>query len=995
MAESKGLLGRVLSGLGTRMFRVRVVPGPRIRKRLGVAILLVSVFAMPCFAQEQVQRSYAIPSQALGTSLNQLALAADRQILVPPELVRGRTAPALSGRYTIDSALRHLLTGSRLTYTVDASGTIVIKRAAPVTPPKTKSRRAEATAETSEPTKLESVEVTGSRLPRAAIEGPQEIKVYTNTDIAQSGQKTVTAFLNTLPMVSTVVGEEGFDTVGGAGTVRLRGLPVGSTLVLLNGRVVEGAGSGQSHGNPFDLNNIPLAAVQRIEVVPEAASAVYGSDAIGGVVNIILRKDLDGGEVNVTSGAPSVGDYRDTTVNAAWGKTFAGGNVTLVGSYQTRGALLTSDRELTANQDYRRFGGVDERSTSCDPGNVYSVDGSSLPGLDSSFAGIPISDGGSLSPSDFVATSGVLNRCSAGKYGYSVIPSTHRGSLLFDSNFQLTANTHVFAQVLYSQVQQDPYLSPRSVTRIPVPADNPFNPFGVPVAVTYRFATGGNFGSAIGTTHFLRVLAGLKGGWGDTWNWQVAAWQSADHAALTDKNTVNTSALLSALANTDPTQSINLFTSGSPASPEVMANILYDAPVDTSSKLQTVNGFLRGTLFDLPAGPLDVVLGGEYNHARQSLYAPGEGLAVTDTYSRSIRSVYGEARVPLMKARDSGSGDKLALTFAARYDRYSDFGSKFTPEAGLEFRPVPSLLLRASYGKAFKAPDLRAVYASVASYSGIEVAPDPLRGGEIYPVSIKFGGNPDIQPQTGSSRSIGFVWSSQNIPNLQIALNNFRITQDNRITQPNPLLVIDNPEAFPGRLIRANPSPEDISKGYAGPITLIDSTYLNFGSLDVRGFDFDVDYRFDTDAGTFSPSLNATEIYKYEAAVAPGAPLENRLDYASADAFATRWKGTVALGYSNGPWSARVAGRYISKYLDYNLSQTLGNYWLFDTSLRYALGHDVGSDGPLWHNAYAEINVVNAFNKAPQFTDYYGTGYDPRIADIRGRFISLTLGTHW
>jgi len=949
------------------------------------------------FAQARDQKPINIPPGDLVGALDALAKQSGAEFIYRADQLTGLHTEGAQGNLSADEALSRLLRGSGFVIKHDASGAILIVKGDQPAKPSKPAKRDDASARSNEeaPAELEKVTVTGSRLPQVSIQGPQEVKLYTRANITESGQKTVMDFLNTLPTVSTVVSEAGFDTVGGAGAVRLRGLPIGSTLVLLDGRAVEGAGSGQSHGNPFDVNNIPISAVERIEVVPEAASAVYGSDAIGGVVNIILRKDLDGGEVNVTSGSPTDGVYRDTTVNAVWGKKFERGDLSFVGSYQVRGALLNTDRELTANQDYRRYGGLDERSTSCTPGNVYSADGKNLPGLSSSFAGIPYSTNGALTPSDFLSTSGVLNKCSSGSFGGTIVPSTHRASLMGYGNYAITETTQAFFQAAYTQIEQAPYLSPRSVSQIAVPATNPFNPFGVPVRVTYRFADEGRFGSAIGTEMFSRIVGGFKGTWGDRWDWEVAAWQSGDHMNSKDENTINTAALVGALANTDPTQSINLFSSGIPASQTILDKILYDAPVYSSSKLQVVNGFVRGSLFDLPAGPVNVVLGGEYDHTRQSLYAPGEGLPTVDTFSRSARSIFGEMHIPVLAAADGEVGEKLALTFAGRYDDYNDIGSRFTPQGGVEFRPTETLLLRATYAEAFKAPDLRAIYASPIVYSGIEVAPDPLRGGELYPTTLKYGGDLTLKPQTGNSRSIGFVWSSKAIENLQIGLTNFRVTQNDRIIQPNALTMIANPAAFPGRVVRQAPTADDVAKGYAGLITLIDSSYTNYGELIVEGFDLDVDYKFDTAIGTFSPALSVTEVYKYDAAVAPNAPLQDRLGYASADAFATRWKGTVSLAYNTGEWTARVAGRYISGYIDYDLVRHLGDYWLFDASLHYALGKRFFAEDSLMKNAYVEASVVNAFNKAPQFTDYYGTGYDPRMADIRGRFVSMTLGTRW
>ena len=162
----------------------------------------------------------------------------------------------------------------------------------------------------------------------------------------------------------------------------------------------------------------------------------------------------------------------------------------------------------------------------------------------------------------------------------------------------------------------------------------------------------------------------------------------------------------------------------------------------------------------------------------------------------------------------------------------------------------------------------------------------------------------------------------------------------------------------------------------------------------VDGFDANIDYQFHTAIGTFSSSLNVTEIYKYAAAVSPGSPVENRLGYASTDAFAARWKGSLGLGYAHGNWTGRVAGRFISSYEDYDRARRLGDFWLFDVSLRDNFGKHFAASDSLLRNTYADLSVVNTLNRTVQFSSS-GSGYDPRMADIIGRFVSLTVGTHW
>lgn len=997
-----------------------------------VALSLIGISAASD-SQAAIRKPISIPAQELGSALQSLAKARGFQVVYLSDAVDSLHTGGVKGDFTADEALRQLLSGTGLSYrhlddatvtvfpaTEAGSGSSSPSRPPASSPSNTAPRKQESqnrlrlaqaeqsaasqsvgdttTNKDSADAKTEVVTVTGSRLTQVSVQGPQEVKVYTREAISKSGQQTVMDFLNTLPAVSTIVSESGYDTVGGAGAVRLRGLPVGSTLVLLDGRSVEGAGTGQSHGNPFDLNSIPNAAVERIEIVPEASSAVYGSDAIGGVVNIILRKNFDGGEVSGSVGEPTDGAYSDTSGSLAWGKTFSRGNVSVIANYQLRGSLATTERELTSNQDYRRYGGVDERGSNCAPGNVRTLDGSNLPGLASSYAAIPTSSTGILTPADFLATSGTKNLCSYGSFGPTITPATRRLSYLAHANYELTDAVQAFFEGMYTEVAQEAHSSPRSVYSQVVPADNPFNPFGVPVAVDYRFASEGLYGFDNGNTYFDRILGGFRGSLGARWDWEVAAWQSEDHGKLREANTIDTTALSAALANTDPAQSVNLFSSGAPATAAVLAAIVTDPPVLIESRLHTVNGFVRGSVFDLPAGPLKILIGGEYNRMKQSMFVPGEGQTVPDSFSRNSKSGFTELNIPILAgsgAAGTGSGQMLAVSFAGRYDDYSDFGGKFTPQGGIEFRPIKTLLLRASYSKAFKAPDLRTVYSSPIHYTGVDLAPDPFRGGEVYAGALQFGGNRNIKPQTGNSRSFGLVWSSQAIESLQVSVTDFRITEENRITTPSQAELLAHPEVFTGRVVRAAPTAEDVAKGYLGRVISIDASSLNYGQLVVEGVDLDIDYKFPTPIGTFSPTLAVTEIYKYDSSLSPGTAPENRLGRASDDAFATRWKGTLAIGYSQGPFSGQFGGRYISSYLDYDRKNTLGNYWLFDASAQFDAGKMGLGSGSFWHGAYVSAAVINLFDKKPQFTDYYGTGYDPRMTDIRGRFATVTAGLRW
>ena len=230
---------------------------------------------------------------------------------------------------------------------------------------------------------LQEVVVTGSRIPVLTSEQIQPVRSYTQVDIEESGRTTITDFLNALPDVSRAVGEEGIVASPGQSSVGLHGLPSGTTLLLLDGRRVELGNQGF-----FDLGNIPLSAIDRVDVLPVGASAIYGADALAGAVNIVLRKNVDGFEANLKLGHIAGADSTDA--NAAWGKTWERGSVSLIATYQERGQLLGSQRELTSTTDFPAtaptFAYV---FNDCSPGNVFTLDGSNLPGLNSSQAAIP------------------------------------------------------------------------------------------------------------------------------------------------------------------------------------------------------------------------------------------------------------------------------------------------------------------------------------------------------------------------------------------------------------------------------------------------------------------------------------------------------------------------------------------------------------------------------------------------------------------------------
>jgi hypothetical protein len=274
---------------------------------------------------------------------------------------------------------------------------------------------------------------------------------------------------------------------------------------------------------------------------------------------------------------------------------------------------------------------------------------------------------------------------------------------------------------------------------------------------------------------------------------------------------------------------------------------------------------------------------------------------------------------------------------------------------------------------------------------------DPTTNQQVV-VPVTTGGNPKLKSELGKSSSFGVVYESAMIRGLELGISQWHIEETDSIQNLAPQTILNYAGLFPGAVTRA-PS---CASGPPCPITNLQAGSTNFGDIDVRGIDYDASYALPSTWGVWRVSVNAAQIYRYTASFQPGLPATNRLSVAndSDQDWAPRWKGTVALGWSGGPFAAGVTGRYTGKYRDYEpladgLFQTLGNFWLFDFNAHLDIGKAFNQNGTWLRNAFVDIGGVNVFNRPPQYSTFYfgtGPGYDALQADIRGRFLYAQFG---
>ncbi len=951
--------------------------------------LVVFIFGLSAVLAAQTREiDFDIPATDAISAIPEFARQAGLQIVAPADRLKGVKTLALKGTYDIRKALKQLLIGTGLEISSDDGTTITLQYAA-------NERTSRADRGLDPDRALDEVVVTGSRIALApGRETAQPVKAYSRVDMQRSGQTTIADFLNTLPSVSTSNVEGDSQSFLGRTTVQLHGLPAGTTLTLLNGRRIEGGYYGY-----FDLGSVPAAAIERIEVLPVGSSAVYGSDALAGAVNLVLRKDIEGFEVNAKYGGANRTGEDDFSVAA--GRKWERGSISIIASFQGRTNLLTNDRRITSTASIPSGAPDFETTDSCSPGTVYSLNGQGLPGLgNATQAAIPRGISGKPTIASFQAAAGTVNTCNF-YLDTALIPQTRREGALISAHYAFNENADVFAEVLVSNefqrnlVGDAVTLQGGSSAETTIGAGNPYNPFGEDVGVSYAYR--GLLSSYDNWQTFFRPLIGVRGSLSHGWDYEITGVFSQDHAHDASSYTDQTS-LQSALNATDPEFAFNPFASGAPGSPQLLRSLLDTVADSFRNQLISTQAVLRGTLLTLPAGPLKAVFGAQFDHEREiTTFSENQPDASSIDLSRNTYAIFTEERLPLIaNAVHPAAGETVALSLAGRYDHSNDFGGKATGQAGLEWRPRDSLLFRAAYATSYKAPQLTQIVGGITSPYSEEIV-DTLRAGQSYTTTIQPGANPGLKPETGRSQVYGMVYDSAALQGFKISMNYFSIQIGNYIAQLDPQVLIQNPGLFPRAIDRAAPTAADTAQGFPGVITQIQDLYYNYGDIRASGVDFDVNYRLTTDIGVFTPSIAVTDMVRYRSSLTPASPSVSYLSQATlyGPGFAPRWKGTVSANLESGPLSTNVTGRYVGKYTDYQdyvaNSNELGNTWYCDVNLHYDVGKALGITDRWYSKGYAELGAVNLFDKLPKFSDN-GYGYDYAESDIRGRFVYLQFG---
>jgi iron complex outermembrane receptor protein len=853
------------------------------------------------------------------------------------------------------------------------------------------------------------VNVTGSNIPRADPEASLPVQIFTRAELQASGAGTVADFLARVP--ANVLGANDQLAIGdvvhpGLASANLRGFGAGSTLVLVNGRRVANYAY---DGSAVDLNAIPLAAVARIEVLKDGASAVYGTDAIAGVVNVILRKNFAGIEAALEGDFTQHGggDSGQAVVTAGTGTLDADRfNAFAMLSWRKDDALRASQRPFSST-GYRPDAGVNLLSGVSFPANVDV-----RPGLIAS----PAHDTGCMPPASIPVDDLLGVRVPICGYDFAstvdLKPQVERTAFFARAAYAFDAQTEFFAEALYATNRFVLHNSPTSVfqsalsSTAPVlyPASGPYYPtafaaaYGISGDLHLRFRT-----EALGPqtddvdTQALRVVVGAQS--------TFAGWKTDAALVYSDNRQSDSFAsgyvsqrlLLPALA----TGLINPFGPSTPQGDALLASTQITGDTH-DAKARTLGADVRASteLGALPGGPAAVAIGAELRRERLdnvygSVWTSNDVIGVggdqqSASGQRDVGAAFVETRLPLFERFD--------VTLAARYDHYSDFGGTFNPRVALGWQPTTMVLLRGSWATGFRAPALYDLHAPVTRQGivGANLA-DPLRcpvtdlpedcpGSFLSSFTALAGGNPDLAPEHSEQANAGVVIGGRSGPAL--TLDYWNIHKSNVITTLDPGVLFANFSRFASTNIVRGPV-EPAFPNLPGPIQYVVLRKQNLGDLRASGVDVDARWPLATSTlGHFTFELSGTYAIDWSEQLDGVHYTSLVARKSSAIAPIPRWKHYATLDWQRGPWGATLAERFQSGYLDANVDRagdplpvaprSASSYELWDLQTRYA-----GIP-----NTTVTLGVLNLADRAPPFTNQPYTrqfGYDPVYADPLGR----------
>jgi len=1002
---------------------------PRSVPFRSVVIAIVCAISISPNAMADTPRKVDVPSGDLATALQKLAEQSGVEFIYSVDQIKGIHTGGVHGEYTAETAVIKLLQGTNLKITVHKSGAILIAvpnsntlsdasnsppadrlqlaQSRPGSNPQDASMRVDYPAPTMDlesNDELEEIIVTGSRLRTTEAATASPVTVITQEQIKKMGFSTVEDVIRSLPQnygslnggttrdPSSPYGQD----AQGQSAADLRGLGPENTLVLVNGRR---RAVSSSFGDVVNLNTIPVGSIDRIEIMTDGASAVYGSDAVAGVINFILKKDYQGRETHVRQELGANGG--DTaSLEQTLGDSWSSGTVTFSGRF-AKSDPVNSTRLGYTTSNLTSRGGDDWRHTrEGQPGVVQGF--GALPPGDNGTIGIA----GKLSPANIVPYDPAASPADflAGQKHYSIDINAEQN---------LSGWARAYGEFSFGKNTSEATDGADHAYFATVPATNRFNDLGQPVTVGYRFLNEVQQGllPAQLTTSDQRALGGVLGvkiTLPKDWTLDISANHSREDASfnlLRIDPTILAERLSGFDVNGNPipaNQQLNLFGNGTAQNPAALAGLMHwgihglyvnDNFSSSDSGLLTA----EGSLLKLAGGDMRLAAGGEFRREELSYTDVGnlDNLLVANP-SRTVKAAFAEMNIPLVGEHNRVPGVySLNVYGAGRWEQYSIKGpfdgtqapnrtenfSQTSPKVGFSWYPWQELKVRGTFSKSFRAPLLSDLFATTTGPDNYLPIVDPQNPGQgtIYPNAYQTG-NPNLGPETANNYTGGLDWKpGGTLSGLAVTLTYSRIDFANRITSAYDYYGTPLFYTLPGVIVR-DASGNIVAVNFTKPV--------NIASRRSESADALLSYGMDTRAGQLTFGVSGTYAIKLEDSPGPGLP---SLVLDGTQNGPERVKGRAWTSWSRRNYGLNLYANYSSSYTNTNIyspsmlaPQPVDHYTTFDLNGFYNLPRDFSINA----------GVRNLTNAA--FPFYNSTvPWDSRRVDLRGRIFYLEFASKY
>lgn len=886
-------------------------------------------------------------------------------------------------------------------------------------------------------TPMARVEVTGSSIKRVAKEGALPVQVITFDTLQKQGITSAEQLLSVISANGTgadnptsgnnVFGADADRVSGGASFASLRGLGPNSTLVLINGRRAPTHGRS---GKAVDLNSIPMAAIARIEILKDGASAIYGTDAIGGVMNIILKSNYEGAEASAYTNVTEAGGgniHRGSLIAGTGNLEEDGFNVMATAAFTRNEQLLSKQRAFSNGFQPQR--GLSPDTTGTPFANQLTGAGTALGtgfkmpnDANTYLQANPLSFQGKCDTVEGMSqyqtalwkdvTSPLRSTYScAYDYGadYVMQSPSEQANLLLRGSYKLAPDHTMFVEAIGSRSQVVSILTPAQIStslanRNAYPVGGqyyqdltsfiPTYNRNLPIIYKWRANPLGNR-TQENTTESGRLLVGFEG---VVKNWDykfgLSKAQSTTRMELLDGYAYTREfydVLGSGIVNP-----WSLDGSQTQAAIDAIERTKYRGAFQTGkTTMAQIDGTISGELFQLPAGALAMAAGFDlrresyhYNQdvaAEPILLSPGN--ANLPKATRDVKALFAELIVPVTK--------DLELQLAVRRDDYSVIGATTNPKVAFRYQPANWLLLRGSANTGFLAPSFTQLYtgsldgelaSGVTDLVGCAKNPGDPRFCAPARFDFKSGGNQNLRPETSKQGTLGIV--VEPFKGFSASLDWWAINMKDRILNRSATIVLQNPVALSGNIIRAAD----------GTIDYVQAGWINASGAKTRGVDVSLrgDGKFDG-GWKWNATLDGTYTDSFKFAEIEGQPYKEYVGLFFTRDLYLRWKHAATFSVSRGDWNILASNNFASGYKDQlpNAGRSAPPAG-FDPDVSSYTRFGLATTYKGFKNTSITFGIQNLFDRDPPFTahnvdDVVGAGWDPRVADPRGRAYTLNL----